>query len=237
MNNKNKFVLIAAIFHFTVTCAFAGTISWEGDSTGVLDIDVPLRSMQEFLQSPASDLYLLGTDTYIKRNDGLWDCQQPVIDFFGLSVQPVFVNRLDRQPSPSTSGVTVSIVDARTDIVKNPHSPTNIAVSNLMSKTKFVGKSLISVKPSSSSSSSSSGCQLECQLSLTLQIKLPKFMLLPPGFNTIGSAIVSRIGKSRTKQLLKEIEMAFSKEWLEETASNSSNSSHGSTTTLIVPAY
>jgi hypothetical protein len=37
--------------------------------------------------------------------------------------------------------------------------------------------------------------------------------LIPPGFNSIGSAIVRRAGKSRTKQLLNDLQTAYDKEW------------------------
>ena len=181
-------------------------ISFKGDSSGVLNIDASLESVQDFLQSPASDLYLLGTDSGVKRNDGLWDCQQPIIDFLGITLQPVFVNRLDRQPD----FVSVSIVDARTNILKNPQSLGNRAVSNLMSNSKFIGKSIISAK-SLPHTNDSPGCQVELKLNLTLEIPLPTVMrlLLPPGFNSLGSAIVRKTGNSRTKKLLKDLEVAF----------------------------
>lgn len=184
--------------------SLAGTISFQGDSSATLVLDANLESVQSFLQSSQSDMYLLGTETYAQREDGLWDCQQPIVDFIGLSLQPVFVNRLDREP-PST--VTISIVDARTDIVKNPNSPANRVVANLMKTSKFVGKSRISV-----SSTKDRGCQLSIDLNLTLQIPLPPFLPLPPGFNKLGSAIVRTTGKSRTKKLLKDLQEAFEKE-------------------------
>jgi hypothetical protein len=184
----------------------ASVISFAGDASATLDLDAPLESVQEFLQSSKSDMYLLGTETYTKRDDGLWDCQQPIIVFVGLALQPVFVHRLDRQPP---SQVSISIVDARTDIVKNPNSPANRAVASVLETSSFKGKGIISTK----SSATSGACQLSIELSLTLQIPLPSFLLIPPGFNSIGSAIVRRAGKSRTKQLLNDLQTAYDKEW------------------------
>jgi hypothetical protein len=162
--------------------------------------DTSLESLQDFLQSSSCDKYLLGTEAYVEREDGLWDCQQPFIDFMGMSLQPVFVHRLDRQV-PST--VCVSIVDARTDIV-NKNNTANRVVASVMKASKFDGKSIISVR-----SVSTTACQISIALNLTLQIPLPPFFPLPPGFNSIGSALVRKTGKSRTKRVLQDLRDAY----------------------------
>lgn len=184
----------------------ASVLSFAGDSSATLKLDAPLESVREFLQSSKSDKYLLGTETYKKRDDGLWDSHQPIIEFIGLSLRPVFVHRLDRKPP---SGVSVSIVDARTDIVKNPNSRANRAAASVLKSSSFIGEGVISTKPGAESGA----CELSIELSLTLQIALPPFLLIPPGFNSIGSAIVRRAGRSRTKQLLKGLQAAYDKEW------------------------
>eukprot|EP00980_Cylindrotheca_fusiformis_P004248 scaffold918_cov126-Cylindrotheca_fusiformis.AAC.27 len=184
----------------------ASVLSFAGDTCATLELNAPLESVQEFLQSSHSDRYLLGTDVYTKREDGLWDCHQPVIEFFGLSLRPVFVHRLDRE---SPSQVSINIVDARTDIVKNPESRTNKAAASILEASSFVGEGVVSAKPGATSGA----CELSVDLSLTLHIPLPRFMLIPPGFNSIGSAIVRRAGKSRTKELLKSLQRAYDKEW------------------------
>jgi len=43
-----------------------------------------------------SNRALLGTDDTSLRSDGLWDCRQPPIGWFGLELRPIFVNKLER---------------------------------------------------------------------------------------------------------------------------------------------
>jgi hypothetical protein len=103
----------------------------------------------------------------------------------------------------------VTIVEARTDIEK--HNRANQAVARVMKQSQFTGKSVIRAVEGSTSrqGSTTSTCHLEVDLSLTINILLPKFLLLPPGFNMIGSAFVGWTGQSRTKQLLEDLRDAY----------------------------
>jgi hypothetical protein len=169
------------------------------------------------LQSSDSDPYLLGTTDAEQRPDGLWDCRQPRVEFLGLDLVPIFVNNLQRQPTATK----VTIVDARIEILKTTGA--SRVVASVMEKSKCVGNSIIRVVSTSTGSSSStttsgddedrSSCQLSVDLTLTWQVFLPPFVLLPPGFNTLGSAIVRRTGASRTKKLLEDIKQAH-QEWV-----------------------
>jgi hypothetical protein len=185
----------------TTTTAFQldATISWSGDASTSLEFSAPTASVQEWLiQSPQdSDMCLLGSTKPMQRDDGNWDCPQPIVEFLGLALLPVFVNGLARDPPTNT--VTVTILEARTDIEK--YSRANQVVANVMKQSQFTGKSVIRALEGSNQGI----CQLDIDLSLTIQISLPKFSFLPPGFNMIGNAIVARTGRSRTKQLLEHL--------------------------------
>ena len=183
----------------TTTFQLDATISWSGDASTSLEFSAPTASVQEWLiQSPQdSDMYLLGSTKPMQRGDGNWDCPQPKVEFLGLALLPVFVNGLARDPPTNT--VTVTILEARTDIEKD--SRANQVVANVLKQSQFMGKSVIRALEGSDQGI----CQLDIDLSLTIQIPLPKFSFLPPGFNMIGNAIVARTGRSRTKQLLENL--------------------------------
>lgn len=180
------------------------TISWLGDSKASIELpdynndDTIDYSIQDWLQSSDSDFHLLGTTNASPRSCGeLWDCRQPRIQFLGLDLVPIFVNRLER----TTSSVTVTIVDAQTEIGNS--GKRNRAVAKIMQNSKFLGESKIVAMENT----------LSVDLTLTLQVKLPPFLPLPPGFNTLGSAMIRRTGKSRVQQLLRDLNQAY-EEWV-----------------------
>jgi hypothetical protein len=221
------------------TTSLAGTLSFSGDSSATLEFLAEPSSVQEWLQSPASDFYLLGTTDATQQQQRttaaddpnhdddekvvvLWNCRQPRINFLGLDVVPVFVCQLER----SSSTTTVSIVQARTEIfngddtVDDNSSTSSTSTSNranhlvasVMERSTFVGNSVIRAS-SSATNTNGASCQLSVDLSLTLQVPLPPYVLLPPGFNSLGSVIVRRTGRSRTKQLLQTLKQAY-QEWV-----------------------
>jgi hypothetical protein len=191
-------------------------LKFSGDSRASLEFEVrSVDHVMEWLQTPsASDFQLLGTTdaTLVHESDGLWDCPQPRIEFMGLDLQPTFVHKLHRQPN---TVIVVEVVDSRTDVL-NPNNPANRAVGSLLGRAKFKGKSIIQAAAVSSTTDNIDieACRLRVDLTLTLHVPLPPFVLIPPGFNSIGSTIVKRTGKSRTEQLLRDLKDAYF-EWAE----------------------
>lgn len=210
------------------------TLSFSGDASCSVEIkDATVESVSDFLQSPSSDMYMLGTSNCLKQDEEttkhakkkttkgnkkktekdvgqLWECKQPVVDFMGLTLQPVFVNKVLRV---AKSRVVVSIEDARTDIVKQSNSPASRAITSILESSTFAGESVFTVQPHAVNKGDKSGsaetCMLSIDLRLTLLIPLPSYMPIPPGFNSLGSAIVRRTGKSRTKKLLRSLRDAY----------------------------
>ncbi len=177
-------------------------LSFSGDSKAFLDFEAPVTHVQEWLQTPsASDLHLLGSSeaTRSPKDPTLWECKQPRIDFMGLDLQPYFLHRVERR---TANIVTVEVVDSRTEIL-NPNNPANQLVGSLMTRAKFSGASRIQARGKDRK------CQLLVDLTLTLHVPLPPFVLLPPGFNTVGSTIVTMAGKGRTEQLVQELKAAY----------------------------
>lgn len=209
----------------------SATISFSGDASCKLVMEnASVESVSEFLQSPDSDIYLLGTSnaelaegheertkrdkSKNKRNSQLWECRQPVVDFIGLKLQPVFVYKVLRI---APGHVQVSIVDARTNILEASRNPAKQAIKSMLESSTFEGESVFTVHPpdaprddsTTSKKKMTENCVLSMELRLTLLISLPPFMPLPPGFNSLGGAIVRRTGKARTKQLLDQLQEAY----------------------------
>jgi hypothetical protein len=184
-------------------CLF-GTINLAGDSSSKIqfEVDPSQPSFEEWMQSSASDRGLLGAKAAKQRPDGLWDCSQPEIAFFGLDLVPIFVNKIDRTPT----AVIVSILQARTDVLDGR---ANLAVAAIMEKSTFVGKSVIKTRRIGKTNS------VSVDLTLTLQAPLPPFVLLPPGFNSIGSAIIENTCRTRTSSFLEDLKKSY-REWARE---------------------
>ncbi|KAL3936935.1 MAG: hypothetical protein SGBAC_007850 [Bacillariaceae sp.] len=176
-----------------------------GDSTTTLELDAPMELVQEFLQSDSSNMYLLGTDD-IKCHTNcqeaadddenqLFECKQPILEFMGLKLQPIFQHKLHRN---TPNQVTASIEEgSKAEILQHSKHPAKRVISGLVNEATFVGESV------------DQKCKLSIALSLTLQIPMPRFIPIPPGFNAIGSAIVRRTGRLRTQQLLERLKAAY----------------------------
>lgn len=186
-------------------------IAFQGDSSASVEVDASAEEVTQWLMQPSqkTDQTLLGT-TEVKQlnpehDPTVWECLQPRIDFLGLDLQPSFTNRLERKDGK----VTVAVIDSKTEVLKG--NAANKIVANLMGRSKFSGQSIIQAKQQQQQPAQDS-CTLSVDLSLSLNVPLPPFLPLPPGFNSMGSAIVSRTGKSRTKKLLDDLKRDY-EEW------------------------
>jgi hypothetical protein len=186
-----------------------GTLSWSGDATASLELDRPKLhsqglSIRNWLDDPtASNIPLLGTNDVEEREDDIFLCRQPPIDFFGVALQPIFVNRITRKKSGCA---TVAILDAQTKVQggsagNGRTSMAGSAIHSLLQDSTFQGRSTIQAHDH--------GNKLTVDLSLTLKVNLPPFVLLPPGFNTMGNSIMKRAGKARSQQLLLDLQAEY----------------------------
>ena len=205
------------IYQTKTSTSLAGTIrfvgkasaSASGDAILFNDDEVDDKSLSKFLSSDASNRILLGTDDTKLIGDSIYECRQGSVAWFGLSLIPIFVNRIDRGTAGSGSQedgkVTTSIVEARTEV---SGGGLGNVLASAMKRSEFEGRTIVSWKEGKSS------YQIEGDLVLNLTIKLPRILPLPPGFNAIGSKIVERTCKERLKQNLLDIKAAYI-EWAE----------------------
>ncbi len=159
------------------------------------------KSLSKFLSTNASNTILLGTDNTKLIGDDMYECTQGSVAWFGLTLIPIFVNRIDR----GAAEVTTSIVEARTEV---RGGGIGNALASAMKRSEFEGRTIVSWKEEKSS------YDFDADLELTLTIKLPRILPLPPGFNAIGSKIVERTCKERLKKNVLDIKAAYI-EWAE----------------------
>ena len=194
--------------------SLAGTIrfvgkanaSVSGDAIRIVEEDND-KTLDKFLLSDVSNRVFLGTSntklisSASAGDDAIYECIQGGVEWFGLTVIPVFVNRISRGPSK----VTTSIEEARTDI---KGGGLGTALASAMKRSDFEGRTIVTWKETTSA------FQIDGDLVLTLTIRLPRFLPLPPGFNAIGSKIVERTCRERLKQSLLDTKSAYI-EWAE----------------------
>ena len=188
------------------------TMRFEGDASSDVLIKFPVggdNSILDWLHSPDSDGALLGSEIYTLRKDGLWDCNQPPVDWFGLQLNPVFVHQIDRS-NIKNNNVSIIIVDARTDI-SNPDSSTTI-IQQVMQQCSFKGFNNITFEQNRRS------WTLSSDVTLTLSVPLPPYVPLPPGFNSIGSNIISKTCQKRARENLESVKESYLK-WAARVAS------------------
>lgn len=207
----------------TSTELHARGVNFAGDSTSTVFVPHPpvpstgepnpSRTLPDYLRSSHSDSLLLGTSNFKQRPDGLWEAFQPEIDWFGLQLVPVFVNKIDR-PEETEDVVYVDIMEARTDIAGG-RSPGNRAkaIAQIMERSSFSGRYEILFE--NASGRRGAGWSLSGDLTLVLSVPLPKLVPLPPGFNTIGSRIVRTTCRTRVEAQLQELREGYI-EWAEQ---------------------
>lgn len=157
-----------------------------------------------------------------------YDCYQPPIQWFGIDLKPVFTNQIQRRRltrrlrRKGTSDddinsvvheeisykILVSIVGARTDL-QNESSASNV-VAGVMKRSMFSGSNALTITPKYTEVGDQvDGWTVSSDFKLQLMVPLPSLLPLPPGFNSIGSRIVSSTVKKRVDQSLNDISDAY----------------------------
>lgn len=207
-----------------------GTIRFVGNANARLDTPPIIitgdqdedRSFSKFLASSASDPILLGAKKDAKgaisqceRIDSgddesageLWECKQASVGWFGMTLVPIFVNRIEK--NLPRGDLVISIIDAKTEVQSGGRVGNTLA--SAMKRSQFEGRNAIAWKKRNDGSTDDGpqSYALDGNLKLTLTITLPPFLPIPPGFNTIGSKIVERTCKERLQQNLSDISNAY----------------------------
>jgi hypothetical protein len=144
----------------------------------------------------------------IKETEGssTWECRQGSIDWFGMTLIPIFINVIERSEFEGSSGegtVVISIIDAKTQVENGGRFGNTLG--SAMKRSVFEGRNVIFWKDEGDSYT------LEGNIELSLTINLPPFLPLPPGFNRIGSMIVERTCRERLRQNLRDVSDAYTR--------------------------
>lgn len=191
------------------------TITFRGDaSTNRLitlppNANHPSKSFPEWLRHETSDIALLGTTEASRKSDSdgriLWEVPQPPINWFGTNIKFSLINRIERLHHERM--VSVSIIDTKmlssSVLLDGRRRPVDLLFP-IIEKSSFSGGTILSWKPVDRSS-----WLLTANLQLTLNMPLSKFLLLPPGFNTVGSGIVTRTCASRLLGTLENLKDSY----------------------------
>lgn len=211
------------VHHFNKpsTTALYGTIRFRGKAQADLSATIPLtlhggsissdKSLSTFLTSSDSDAILLGmkedggvaqvTKISSGSSSSTWECRQSSIEWFGMTLVPIFTNVLER--SKESGSIIISIVDAKTQVENGGKLGSTLA--SAMRRSVFEGKNVVLWKEEDDKQN----YKLFGDIELSLTINLPPFMPLPPGFNKIGSRIVERTCKERLRQNLRDVSDAY----------------------------
>ena len=196
-------------------------VSFSGNGEFVLDIPrLPnlKKSLEEFLIDEDSNALLVGSDdlTALPRGQH-WYSRQPSFTFFGLVMTPIFRVALRRRHMEDGSmGILVEVDESRveavsqkTNVIEGDGKDDEHWISSLLSKGSINGESDIRVQ------TTDQGWIVSLKSQLDFKMKVPKYLPLPPGFASIGSAIMKIQCQERARQSLIQIRDAYLK-WAEE---------------------
>lgn len=212
--------------------AFVPPRGLHGDESDTINFN---KTLTRFLSSSDSDAILLGmksgrdggiaqvrkietqppsSSSVLERNRGnsvTWECRQSNIDWFGMTLVPIFTNVIERSestthPSSRSGTVVISIIDAKTEVQNGGRLGGTLA--SAMKRSFFEGRYIVFWREEHRDHESRT-YTLEGDIELALTINLPPLLPLPPGFNSIGSRIVERTCRDRLRQNLRDVSEAY----------------------------
>jgi hypothetical protein len=150
----------------------------------------------------------LGSDEVSKTGDGTYKAVLPSISWFGMELVPTFFQRIsirgeendEDNNDTDTVIVKVSIEDSEVNAQKN--SRMSGLVEKMMKTCSFQGSNEVKCTRVDGHDGEKQW-MLTSDFTLNLQVPLgSRLMILPPGFNTIGSRIVKSTVEKRVKENL-----------------------------------
>ena len=183
----------------------SNTVTFDGHAEAIAHIPrsngtVAATSLSSFFASNEADSVLIGgaQSTY-NRYDDTWEAKQTPINFLGLELTPVFRNRLVK--SPFQRKVTVSVLDSTTHASEGRIGTT---LANLMKKSRIMAKTTIRWSQEDDGS-----YQIRGSLQMSIDADIPTYLPLPPGFDAIGSKVVSITAKKKLQENMDDLAKVF----------------------------
>ena len=131
-------------------------------------------TLEAYLLSNASDELLLGTKNFYALGGGEWNCRQEPVEWFSLSVVPVFRERIERPLSPPS--VEVRVLDATVEVPEGDarrRSKAGEVMASLLAKASIEGLNVLSW------TETADGWELTGDITLSLGVTPPRILPIP----------------------------------------------------------
>ncbi len=173
------------------------------------------RTLQNFLTSQQTYPLILGSEDVTEQSDGTYHSILPSITWFGLEVEPRLVNRIsysEINKGNTGAGLQLSVCIENSCVEMkggNGRDRTDGLIANIMKRCSFGGGNQMLLCRSGEEDNI---WVLSSNFSLTLTIPLgSRLMILPPGFQSIGSRIVRATCDKRVKENLAKLKEEYQK--------------------------
>ena len=166
-------------------------------------------TLGDYLLGDHSDLVLLGTSDYCYVSESsYWECRQEPIEWFGLSISPMFHEVIERRHDE----VDVRVLEATVQSLGSGKraSLANSAMESLLSGTSITGVNSVKWEEVGD------GWCLSGEISLDLEFALPAVFPIPRGvLERVGSGIIRSTCKERGDAFLADLAAGY-RAWAEE---------------------
>lgn len=167
-----------------------------GEAYSEIAIPKGMVDLDYWLSSENGCAALLGAENAQKREDGLWACQHASVPLFGMNFLPVFISSIEH--SSTSEEVLVRTIETKFEVLDDGGESTMARrISGLMDRIWFTSLNTVTWQQSMDE-----GWTLSANFSMNMSMALPRFMFLPPGFNSAASSIVSKTCRDRLSQTL-----------------------------------
>ncbi len=196
-------------------------IDFSGSSTHQILVSSSDRkksiSLPKWLASKKSHCHLLGSDKVTQTGQDTYKATLPSIKWFaGMEVTPTFFQTISihggRNNKDGTDNLIVKVSIEDSEVKAKNSSRIGGLVEKLMKSCSFQGQNIVKCTKVRGVNGEKQWL-LTSEFTLNLQISLgSRLMILPPGFNAIGSKIVKSTVEKRVKENLITLADAFNNE-------------------------
>ena len=194
----------------SLTCSASDVLHLAGESQSSIFVPHSSKTISAclgtFLENEDSDEYLLGSHSATKAADGQWIVTQDPVEWFSISVQPVF-RQVIMRPMGECS-VEVRVLDAMLDVAKGGRvaSLVDTGMTKAMSRASMGGGTIVRWEEAPQGG----GWILSADITLSLEVRPPRFFPIPRRiFQNVGSGIIRSTCKERGEIFLRDLSRGY----------------------------
>jgi hypothetical protein len=195
-----------------LTCMAADDLRLAGESKSSLFVPLASSTVAEslgnFLEAEDSDKYLLGSRSATKTAEGQWIVTQDPVEWFSISVQPIFHQVIMRRMSKHI--VEVRVLETTLDVAKGGRvaSLVDTGIAKVMSQASMGGGTI--VRWEEAPQGGPAGWILSADISLSLEVSRPRYLPIPRRvFQRVGSGIIGSTCKERGDIFLRDLSRGY----------------------------